>query len=110
MDLIAYAIPFFLLALLAEIAWDRLRGSGYLRLNDAVASLSAGALSTTSGLFTKAIEIAIYALLLEHVAPYPLDPALFDLSWRGVGLFLVVLLAWDFLYYWNHRLGHTVNV
>ena len=110
MNLIAYAIPFFLLALVAEIAWDRHRGTGHFRFNDAVASLSAGALSTTSGLFTKALEVAIYALLLEHVAPYPLDPALFDWSWRGVGLFLVVLLAWDFLYYWHHRFGHTVNL
>ena len=110
MDLIAYAIPFFLLALAGELILDRRRASGYFRFNDAIASLSAGALSTTSGLFTKLLEVALYGLLLEHVAPYPLDPALFDWSLRGVGLFLLVLLAWDFLYYWNHRLGHTVNL
>lgn len=110
MDLIAYAIPLFLLALVVELLWDRRRGTGFFRFGDAIASLSAGALSTTSGLFTKALEVAVYALLLEHVAPFPLDPALFDISLRGIALFLLVLLAWDFLYYWNHRLGHTVNL
>ncbi|MEM1261536.1 MAG: sterol desaturase family protein [Pseudomonadota bacterium] len=110
MDLIAYAIPFFLLALLAEIVLDRRRNASFFRFNDAISSLSAGALSTTTGLFTKVLEITIYALAIDHVALYRLDPALFDLSWSGVGSFLVVLLAWDFLYYWHHRFGHTVNV
>ncbi|MEM8984716.1 MAG: sterol desaturase family protein [Pseudomonadota bacterium] len=110
MNLIADAIPFFLLALVAEMAFDRQRGTGFFRFSDAVASLSTGALSTTTGLFTKVLELVIYAALIDHVALFRIDPALFDLSWAGIGRFLLVLLAWDFLYYWHHRFGHTVNL
>ena len=39
MDLIALAVPFFLLALVCELAVDRYRGTGYYRLNDAINSL-----------------------------------------------------------------------
>ncbi|MDZ7769290.1 MAG: hypothetical protein U5K38_09515 [Woeseiaceae bacterium] len=39
MDLIALAVPFFLLALLLEVGVDRWRGTGYYRLNDAINSL-----------------------------------------------------------------------
>ena len=49
MDLIAIAVPFFLLALLVELAIDRSRGTGLYRANDAINSLSAGTLRTTTG-------------------------------------------------------------
>ena len=55
MDLIALAVPFFLLALLLELAVDRIKGRNYFRTNDAINSLSAGTLSTTGGYFTKFI-------------------------------------------------------
>ncbi len=110
MDLIALAVPFFLLALLAEIALDRWRGTGYYRLNDAVASLSTGALNSTFGLFTRVTNIAIYAFVLEHFAIRTLDPALFDFSLRGLAFWAFALLFWDFCYYWVHRLGHEVSI
>ena len=46
MDLIAIAVPFFLLALLVELAIDRRRGTGLYRANDAINSLSAGIVVT----------------------------------------------------------------
>ena len=46
------AVPFFLLALLGELAIDRRRGTGLYRANDALNCLSAGTLSTTIGYFT----------------------------------------------------------
>ena len=36
MDLLALAVPFFLLALLLELGVDRVRGTGYYRANDAI--------------------------------------------------------------------------
>ena len=41
MDLLALAVPFFLLAMLLELIVDRVRGTGYYRTNDAINSLSA---------------------------------------------------------------------
>ncbi len=110
MNLLSIAIPFFLLALLLELLVDRVRSTGYYRLNDAVGSMSTGALNTTFGLFTKLLEVAIYGFVLEHFALNRLDLSLFDASLRGIALWLFALLLWDFCYYWAHRFGHEVGL
>ena len=47
MDLVPYAVPFFLLAIGIEYAWGRARGNDTYRLSDSINSLSCGILSTT---------------------------------------------------------------
>jgi len=110
MDLIALAVPFFLLALLIEIAVDRWRGTGYYRANDAVNSLSAGTLSTTFGYFTRLLPVYIYGAVLSNFAMFDIKLEWFDLSARGILLWITAILAWDFCYYWSHRMGHEVSV
>lgn len=110
MDLIALAVPFFLLALLAEVAVDRWRGSGHYRLNDAINSLSAGTLSTTFGYFTRLLPVLIWGSVLQHLALFDIDPAVFDLSPRGLVFWILALLAFDFCYYWAHRCGHEISI
>ncbi|MEO1119351.1 MAG: sterol desaturase family protein [Pseudomonadota bacterium] len=107
-DLLSLAVPFFLAAIAVEWVLDRRRDVGWMPWQDALGSLSAGALSTTTGLFTKLIGIAVYAWVLEHVALWRMPAAWFDLSVTGVLASLGVLLIWDFFYYWKHRLGHEV--
>ena len=110
MDLLSYAVPGFLLLILIELGWDLRTGGGRYRLADAISSMSAGALSTTFDVFTKVLSVAVYTWVLDHFALVRLDPAWFDFSVRGIALWAVVLLAWDFFYYWTHRLGHEVSV
>ena len=110
MDLIALAVPFFLLALLLELAVDRRRGTGHYRANDALNSLSAGTLSTTFGYFTRLLPVLVWGTVLEHFALFEIDPALFDLSPRGLALWLAALVAFDFCYYWAHRCGHEISI
>ncbi len=109
-DLISLAVPFFLAAIVAEIIVDRRRGTGYFMWQDSLGSLSAGALSTTTGLFTKLIGIAVYAFVLEHFALFRMPAEWFDFSASGIAAWLGVLLLWDFFYYWKHRLGHEMAV
>ena len=110
MDLIAVAVPFFLLALLLELSVDRLRGSGLFRSNDAINSLSAGILSTTTGYFTRLLPLFVWGLALENFALIEMPLAWFDASPRGIALWILAALAWDFCYYWFHRLSHEVSV
>ena len=110
MDLIALAIPFFLLAILVELGVDKIRGTGFYRVNDAVNSLSAGTISTTTGYFTKLLPGVISAWVLQRFALIDIDPAWFDFSLRGLGLWALALLAFDFCYYWKHRFGHEISV
>ena len=110
MDLIALAVPFFLLALLAELAVDRWRGTGHYRANDAVNSLSAGTLSTTFGYFTRLLPVYIYGAVLSNFAVFDIHLAWFDLSARGILLWTAAIVAWDFCYYWSHRMGHEISI
>jgi len=110
MDLLALAVPFFVLALLVEIAVDRWRGTGHYRINDAVNSISTGTLMTTVGYFTGFIPIVIYGLVLQNFGLFEIDMSVFDTSPRGLLFWLAALLAWDFCYYWQHRFGHEISI
>ena len=110
MDLIAIAVPFFLLALLVEFGVDRVRGTGHYRANDAVNSLSAGILSTTTGYFTKLLPLIAWGFVLQHLAIFDMPLAWFDVSPRGIALWIVAALAWDFCYYWFHRFSHEISI
>ena len=110
MDLIAYAVPFFLAALLVELVADKLRKSRLYRLNDAVNSLSAGILDQTTGYFTKFLPLFFYGLVFEHFALIDMPLAWFDLSPRGIALWAIAIVGWDFCYYWLHRYSHEISV
>ncbi len=110
MDLIALAVPFFLLALLIELIVDRARGSGLYRLNDAINSLSAGTLSTTFGYFTKFLPLFVWGYVLENFALIDMPLSWFTASPRGIALWLIAALAWDFFYYWFHRFSHEISL
>ena len=110
MDLIALAVPFFLLAMLLELAIDYWRGTGHYRSMDAINSLSAGTLSTTFGYLTRFVAVTIWAYALQHLAVMEIELAWFDASPRGIGLWLLALLAFDFCYYWAHRCGHEISI
>ena len=110
MDLIALAIPFFILALLGELILDRVRHTGYFRTNDALNSLSAGVLSTTLGYFTRLIPWTIWAYVLQNLSLLEIDLALFDASPFGIALWFIALIAFDFCFYWSHRFGHEISI
>jgi len=110
MDLIAIAVPFFLLALLLELIVDRVRSRGYSRANDAINSLSVGTLSTTGGYFTGFIGLFFWGYALEHFSIIDMPRVWFDASPSGIALWVVAALAWDFCYYWFHRFSHEISL
>ncbi|NCF72725.1 MAG: hypothetical protein GWP67_04375 [Gammaproteobacteria bacterium] len=110
MTLIALAVPFFLLALIAELAIDRFRRTGYYRSNDAINSLSAGILSESTGYFTKVVQYTIWGLVLSNFALFDIQRSWFDASVSGIALWVLAAVLWDFCYYWSHRLGHEVSI
>lgn len=110
MNLIALAVPFFLLALLSELVVDHFRRTGYYRSNDAINSLSAGILSESTGYFTKILQYTIWGLVLSNFALLDIQRSWFDASASGVALWVLAAVLWDFCYYWNHRLGHEVSI
>jgi alkylglycerol monooxygenase len=69
------------------------------RLDDALSSLSLGLLSQVAAVFTRVLTVGIYAAVFEQARVATL-PASHPLVWVGA------LVAYDFCYYWQHRLGH----
>lgn len=109
MSLVTLAIPFFLLAVLIELALDRWRGWGLYRLNDAIGSLSAGILSRLSGLVRAGVTLLIYIPLYQLLQPY-YDAVGFHWSTDSLWHLGLALVAYDFCYYWKHRFGHEINL
>ena len=103
MDLVPYAIPFFLLAIAAELAWNAYRKTGYYRSNDAINSLSLGVLSTTSKLVMVDIAGRVYGWVQEELA-------ITQWMLEGWVSLAVAFVAYDFCYYWFHRLSHERRI
>jgi sterol desaturase/sphingolipid hydroxylase (fatty acid hydroxylase superfamily) len=110
MDLIALAVPFFLLAITIELIVNTWRRAGVYRSNDAINSISAGMLDTTTGYFTKFVPLLAWGFVLQNLALVDMQLEWFDLSGRGVALWLTAFVAWDFFYYWFHRFSHEISI
>jgi alkylglycerol monooxygenase len=102
-DLVPYAIPFFALSILFEMAWDKHKGTGYYRINDAINSLSMGILRTSSALVIFGFGSV---LLLQLGQQY----RLFDISTDSALAWVLAFIGYDFLYYWFHRISHERQV
>src|ERR1041385_6557785 len=100
---ISFAAPVFVFLVLLEFPVDCIRGTRYYRLADAVNSLSCGIVSTGARVFFGFIGLFTYQWTLTHCAPFVL-PSSSWLTW------LFAFFFYDFCYYWQHRLGHTVGL
>jgi alkylglycerol monooxygenase len=98
-----WATPVFLVLMALECAVAAVRRRSPYRLGDAVASVSLGALSTYAGVYTRLLSFGIYVAAYGALRLTTLDAA-------SPWVWCAALVAYDFLYYWNHRLGHEVNV
>jgi alkylglycerol monooxygenase len=103
MKIILYAIPGFILLILAEWVYGLIRGRNTYRVADTITSISLGSISRLRGLFFLGLGSYFYT---RASGGYHL----FDLPDSGVGIWLFALVAYDFSYYWFHRISHEVNL
>lgn len=103
MNPIIYAIPVFMLTVLIEAGLARRRGLAVYDIPDALTSLHHGVISEVTGVLWKLAGLGAYTLVYTnfHATELPAD------SWL---IFVLALLAYDFCYYWQHRMGHEMNV
>lgn len=102
MNFILYAIPFFFLLIAIELLLEKVKGSDYYRVNDAINSLSAGVLSRMIDTMKKFVPLTFYVLVYEHFAFFSLPE-----TWL---MWIIAFVLYDFCYYWNHRLGHEMSL
>ena len=100
---IIYAVPVFLAMMALEFAVERHRGQPVYRMADTISSLSLGIMSQLVAVFSKGLALGLYVLVWQHAAVWAMPV---DSAWVWVG----ALLAYDFFYYWLHRMGHELQI
>ena len=103
MDLIVAAVPFFILAIIAEWLYGLGRHHNTFRLNDSISSLFLGVLSQASRFVTLGVGGYVYFLVSKYFS-LPLMDGSHWFTW------VLAIVLYDFCYYWLHRLGHERTV
>jgi sterol desaturase/sphingolipid hydroxylase (fatty acid hydroxylase superfamily) len=101
-NIILYAVPFFFLLIFIELFLEKAKGTDYYRVNDSINSLTAGVLNRMIGIVKQLFPLTIYIVAYEQLALFQMTP-----SWW---VWLIAFVLYDFCYYWNHRLGHEMNI
>ena len=103
MNFVEIAIPFFILAMVVELAYGAWKKNQTYRLNDAVASLMMGSLSQLVCVLRLSFAAVVFAGAVELLGVVAWTP---EHWWHWVAAFV----AYDFCYYWKHRFGHEWRI
>lgn len=103
MNLILFAVPFFLLAIALELLWGWRTGNPTYRLNDAISSLMLGNLSQARKFVVLGMGGTVYHATTAYFS-LPLWDAAAATTW------VVAFVVYDFCYYWLHRMGHERQI
>jgi sterol desaturase/sphingolipid hydroxylase (fatty acid hydroxylase superfamily) len=106
-NLVLYAIPVFVIAVVVEALWARRRRAeaaadirGY-ELRDSAASMTMGLANVVVSAFTTLLSIPLFFVLYDH--------RIADIG-SAWWTWIVLLFAEDFCYYWFHRVHHEVRL
>ena len=103
MDYVEIAVPFFLLALVLELGYGKLINKNTYRLNDTISSLFMGSIRGTSGILKIGFSGYVYYQIETHFVLWRIDSSLW-ITW------IFALIAYDFFYYWFHRISHERQI
>lgn len=103
MNFVVLAIPLFLSLILIELIIDWRKKSNTYQFNDAINSINLGMMSQVLGLAKKALQFSVYAVVFQYFA-------LFEFDFSSPYFWIFAFIAYDFCYYWSHRMGHEVNI
>lgn len=103
-NIIGASIPWFVVLLLVEFLISVFKKKKLYRVNDAINSISHGALQQLFASVTiKTIEFLTYAIVYAkfRVVTLPED---------SIVLWILCFFGYDFGYYWFHRMSHEINI
>lgn len=96
------AIPVYFLLIGIELIVHAIKSTKSYRLNDAVTNINCGVTSQVTGAFLKVISIGFYTFIYEQFSFYSVE--------NNVITWVIAFFAYDFCYYWAHRMSHQVNL
>jgi len=99
------AIPFFFLLIGVELLISQYQKRKLFRLNDSITNLNIGGTQQIVGVLMSLVGIGLYDVVYHSFSFQLIDISGF--SWTN---FIILFIAWDFCYYWAHRISHEVNL
>jgi alkylglycerol monooxygenase len=102
LNYIAFAVPFFASFMLLEYYISKRKNKKVHRFNESVANLNVGIAERIADLLTTGTFFFIFTWLNTNFSIFSIE--------SSVTTWALLFLATDLLWYWYHRLGHTVNL
>ena len=103
MDLVVYAVPFFVLAIFTELAYGIKKGRNTYRMNDAAGSLFMGVLSQARRFVALGVGGTVYHVITVYFS-LPLMDGTAWFTW------VLAFVLYDLCYYWFHRISHERTI
>lgn len=101
-DPIYFAIPYFLILIGIELYINYKEHKGWYEVKDSVASISMGLGSLVINLGVKLFYFGVYTYIYQHYRLFTLGN-----TWW---VWVLLLFADDFSFYWHHRLSHEIRI
>ena len=101
-EVLTYAIPGFVILIILESIWARMKGMQVNRPMDTISSLSSGMTNTLKSLMGLSIVILSYEWMEGKIG-------IFDIKSTPL-LYLLAFIGLDFAGYWSHRFNHSINI
>jgi sterol desaturase/sphingolipid hydroxylase (fatty acid hydroxylase superfamily) len=101
-NIILFAIPFFILAMLIELYVTTKQNIKTYQTNDAFSSIAMGIGNVLIGFLSKALVLAALFFVYENYRFFTIPVA-----WWS---FMLIFFADDFSYYWFHRISHECRL
>ncbi len=101
MNVYAFITPIVLVLLIAEVLICLKRKNGYYNFQDTIANLATGIGNQCVNLAVALFVYTFYGWLYQFV-PWKVPPVWYN--------YIILLLLQDFVFYWFHRAGHSINI
>ncbi|GGH40984.1 sterol desaturase [Dyadobacter endophyticus] len=102
LNYMALAVPLFLLLIGIEYWVSKRLGRQLFNFNSSIANMNVGVAERLIDMFTAGSFFFFYDYLQKNYGLFEIRPSL--LVW------VALLLATDFVWYWYHRMGHKINL
>jgi sterol desaturase/sphingolipid hydroxylase (fatty acid hydroxylase superfamily) len=101
-NIILFAIPFFVIAMLLELYVKAKQGIKTYESKDAVSSIAMGLGNVLLGFFSKVLVLLAFFYIYENFRLFT-----FPIVWWS---FILIFFADDLAYYWFHRISHECRL
>ncbi|MCI5058388.1 MAG: sterol desaturase family protein [Flavobacteriales bacterium] len=102
MNIYAIITPIILGLLLFEFIYCLIKNNGYYKFQDTIANFGTAIGNQCVNLVVAVLVYKSYGYLFDNFSLWNVEP-----TWWS---YIILLILIDFLFYWFHRIGHTINI